>query len=71
MMALDSLAGITAQMGRTAQAEEIYREVFAARKRVLGESHPSTLATSRALNAILTAQTGATDPHVPAARADP
>ena len=68
--AFDGLAGTTARLGRPAEAEEIYREVLAARERIFGESHSSTLATSRALEAVVVAaQAEAAGPHLPSVSA--
>ncbi|MBC7273866.1 MAG: tetratricopeptide repeat protein [Streptomyces sp.] len=50
------LAWETASMGDLVQAEAMYRQVFAARRRILGDYHPDTLVTRHELAWIAAAQ---------------
>jgi len=53
MNAMNSLAGVLHAVGKTDEAEALYRETLTLREEVLGQSHPHTLSTFRRLTRLL------------------
>lgn len=64
MNAMNSLAGVLHAVGKTDEAEALYREALALREEVLGPSHPQTLSTFRRLTRLLV-ETGQFDAALP------